>query len=123
MDQIRARDRTVPLVAAAIAERSLDALIAAFEDAGIPFALILRPAEMYDDPHVNRPGGLLTSAQPMGPSFRAPGMPFEMDGQPLVAPSVDLPAIGADTEVVLAALGLDRSEIEAASGAARSAVA
>lgn len=123
MDQIRARDRTVPLVAAAIAEWSFDALIAAFEDAGIPFAPILRPAEMYDDPHVNRPGGLLTSAQPAGPSFRAPGMPFEMDGQPLVAPSVDLPSVGADTEAVLAALGLDRNAIEAASGATRSAVA
>ncbi|MFC3227701.1 CaiB/BaiF CoA transferase family protein [Marinibaculum pumilum] len=116
MAQIEARDRTIPLVAAAIRSRRFDDLIAAFEPAGIPFAPIHRPAEMYADPHVNRPGGLLTSARPDGPAFRAPGLPLELDGRPVAPASADLPGLGDDTRAVLAALGMDEAEIAAARG-------
>ncbi len=123
MAQIEARDRTLPVFAKAIAARSFADLIAEFEEAGIPFAPIHRPAEMYDDPHVNRPGGLVASARSDGKSFRAPGLPLEVDGQPLLPASADLPAIGADTDAVLAALGLGPAEIAAARGTKRRAVA
>jgi crotonobetainyl-CoA:carnitine CoA-transferase CaiB-like acyl-CoA transferase len=108
-DQIAARNWTLPVIADAIMERESATLIPAFEKAGIPFSPIARPAEMYDDPHVNRPDGLLRSRTPDGKTFRAPGLPFEMDGGPSRPNNVDVPAIGADTESVLAALGLTNS--------------
>ena len=116
MDQINARDWTVPIVAEAVRNRAFADLIAAFEDAGIPFSPIHRPAEMYDDPHVNRPGGLFTSTLPEGGTYRAPAMPFEIDDQPIRGESLDIAALGANTREVLAAAGMTDEEITQASG-------
>ena len=116
MDQIEARGWTIPIFAKAVSERGFDELIAAFEPAGIPFSPIHRPAEMYDDPHVTRPGGLLTSTLPEGGTYQAPGLPFEVDGAAMAIDAPDIAAIGADTEAVLGSLGLDPAEIAAASG-------
>ena len=117
MDQIEARDRTLPLFACAIATHDYDALETAFEADGIPFSSINRPAEMYDDPHVMRPGGLHHSAFPGGETFRAPGLPIEVDGAIPAPSSLDIAAIGADTEAVLSGLGLSAEDIAAARGA------
>ena len=116
MDQINARDRTLPVVAAAVRARGFGELVARFEATGIPFSPIHRPAEMYDDPHVNRPGGLFTSSLPEGDTFRAPAMPFEIDDRPVAGHGLDVAAIGADTRAVLAAIGLSEAEIARASG-------
>lgn len=104
VDQIKARDWVLPTIEKAIAEKSYGELLIAFEREGIPFSPISRPIEMYDDPHVNRPSGLLTSAYPDKKAFRAPGMPIEIDGQPLVPDNVDIPAIGQHTQEVLSVL-------------------
>lgn len=119
MDQINARDWTLPIVAEAVRARSFPDLIESFEAAGIPFSPIHRPAEMYDDPHVLRPGGLFASKLPEGGTYRAPIMPFEIDDQPLHGESLDIAAIGENTEEVLRAAGLNELEIRAASGRAR----
>jgi crotonobetainyl-CoA:carnitine CoA-transferase CaiB-like acyl-CoA transferase len=116
MNQINARDRTIPVVTEAVGSRSFDDLITAFEDAGIPFSPIHRPAEMYDDPHVTRPGGLFTSSLPDGTTYRAPAMPFEIDDQTLVGDNLDIVASGADTHSVLSRIGLTETEIAVASG-------
>ena len=97
-DQIAARDWTIPIVAAAIAERRHDDLMAQLEPVGIPFSPIGRPAQMYDDPHVNRPGGLRESKLPEGGTFRAPGLPIELDGRMLWPSNVDLPEVGEHSE-------------------------
>ncbi|MDF1737309.1 MAG: CoA transferase [Minwuia sp.] len=123
MDQIDARDRTIPVFTDTVAAHDFDALVAMFEDSGIPFAPIRRPAEMYQDPHVLRPGGLQTSALPEGGSFRAPGLPFEVDGETPLPDTCDLPAVGADTVSILSELGLDPKEIAAARGVAEGGVA
>jgi len=116
MDKIDARDRTLPVFAKAIAAHDFDELVAMFEPSGIPFAPIRRPVEMYSDPHVMRPGGLQVSALPDGSSFRAPGLPVEVDGATPVPASLDIAGVGDDTTDVLGALGLDGAAIAAASG-------
>ncbi len=121
MDQINARDRTLPIFAEAIAARDFDDLVAAFEEAGIPFSPISRPAEMYDDPHVNRPGGLLLSKLPDGRTFRTPGLPFEVDGRAVAPRALDLPPVGAETAALLGEIGLDADAIAVASGARKEA--
>jgi crotonobetainyl-CoA:carnitine CoA-transferase CaiB-like acyl-CoA transferase len=115
MDQIEAREWTVPVVAKAIAGRHSDELLDAFERLGIPFSPIAKPADMYQDPHVMRSGGLATSRLPDGKTFRAPSLPFEVDGV-MLAGGGDLPAVGRDTASVLRQLGLDDAQIETARG-------
>jgi crotonobetainyl-CoA:carnitine CoA-transferase CaiB-like acyl-CoA transferase len=117
-DQINARSRTIPIFEEAIAQRSFDELLPRFEAEGIPFSPIARPVEMYDDPHVNREGGLFVSNLPEGGSFRAPGLPIEVDGQPVCGNKPDLPAIGEDTTEILGRLGLTAAEARKASGSA-----
>lgn len=115
MDQINARDRTVPIVARAIAAHDAGELLRRFEEIGIPYSPIARPADMYENPHVMRPGGLATSRMPDGSTFRAPSLPFEVDGTMLTGGG-DLPSIGQDTDAVLTGIGLDAASIEAARG-------
>ncbi|MBB4301319.1 crotonobetainyl-CoA:carnitine CoA-transferase CaiB-like acyl-CoA transferase [Rhodobium orientis] len=119
MAQIDAREWTVPIFAKAIAKRDFDELAVAFEETGIPFSPIARPAEMYDDPHVNRPGGLITTTMADGTTFRAPGLPVEIDGQSFTCHGEYLADIGADSTEVLTELGLSEEEIAAARGASK----
>ncbi len=117
MDQINARDRTIPVIAEAIGARRRADLVAEFERVGIPFSPIARPSDMYADPHVMRPGGLATSRMAGGETFRAPALPFEVDGA-LLTGGGDVAAAGADTALVLGELGLSDGQIAAAMGAA-----
>lgn len=119
MDQIEARSRTIPIFARAIAARDFAELIEIFEASGIPFSPINRPADMYRDPHVMRPGGLHESRLPGGQTFRAPGLPIEVDGELPSPSSLDVADVGDDTDAVLAELGLSESDALAASGMAK----
>ena len=103
-DQIAERSRTIPLFAEVIATRTYADLIRLMEENDLLFAPVQRPAEMYGDPHVNRPGGLFTSRYADGKDFRAPSLPFEVDGNPVVAETVDLPEIGQHNAEILDAL-------------------
>ncbi len=107
MQKIDARDWTLPLFAAAVARKDAASLAAAFTAQDIPFSPILRPAQMYDDPHVNRPGGLVTTTRAEAPSYRAPGLPFEVDGAPVVVENA-LPEAGGDTDAVLDELKMQK---------------
>lgn len=105
MEQINNREWTIPIVEAAVAARTYAELTPILEQQGIPFGPVSRPVEMYADPHVNRPNGLLTSVDnETGQAYRAPGLPLEVDGQPLFPEQADLAAIGEHTEAVLAEL-------------------
>ena len=101
--RIKARSWTVPKFAVAVSKRPCDELAQSMEAHDIPFAPINKPADMYADPHVSRDGGLVTTEMPDGASYRAPGLPFEVDGQHLNAPR-RLPDIGEDTERVLGSM-------------------
>ena len=117
MDQINARDRTIPVFAAAIRLRERATLMADLERLGLPFSPISKPSDMYDDPHVMRQGGMATSRLWTGETFRAPALPFEVDGTMLTGGG-DVDAIGAHSAEVLEALGLTSAEITAAMGIA-----
>ena len=115
MDQIEARSRTIPVIRDAVRNFDAGYLERHFEDAGIPYAPVLRPAEMYDDPQATCDGGLPVSKLADGRTFRSPVMPIEVD-QSRVVPDLDVPATGADSWEVLSRLGFDRQFIAKASG-------
>ncbi len=117
MDTINARHWTLPLVERAVAERQSADLMSAFERSGIPFSPIARPSDMFEDPHVMRPGGLATSRLPDGKTFRAPSLPFEVDGRMLTGGG-DVASLGQHTEEILKQLGLEADAIAAARGSA-----
>lgn len=114
-DQIEARSWTLPLIGAQVAQRSIEELSALFEAHGIPFSPIAKPSDMYNDPHAMREGAMAESFCADGSSFKAPSLPFEVDGV-LITGGGDVPAQGQDTVEVLEALGLNPEQIQAASG-------
>src|SRR5579875_3906438 len=57
--RVAARARFLPIVADAFRRYDRAALMERCETLGLPFAPIARPAELFDDPHLNASGGLL----------------------------------------------------------------
>ena len=91
-------------------------LLERLERAGIPFAPINRPSDLFDDPHLGAHGGLVEVTLPggerAGTRVRLPALPLEMEGAKFGLRH-DLPAEGGDTAAVLAAAGYDEDEIAA----------
>ena len=103
-DQIEARAWTLPIIAAAIGQRNYDELLEACEAASVLCSAIARPAEMYDDPHVLGSGSLIKSHYADKKDFRAPGLPYSVDGHVPSPENPDLPSIGQHTAEILAKL-------------------
>jgi len=102
-DRILARSWTIPLVASKIAHISAQNLTEKLDKLSIPFALINSPEDLFNDPHVLRDGGLVSSKNTDGEFFRSPALPLELDGNGL-GEGLDVPVLGADTDAVLAEL-------------------
>jgi len=69
----------------------------------ICFSPINRPEDLFDDPHVLRPGGLVNNINVNGAAFRVPALPIEWNGANL-GEGLKVAPLGADTEAVRAEL-------------------
>ncbi len=98
--RISARHWTVPIVSSKIKQHSLADLVIALDKLNIPFSCINRPEDMFDDPHVLREGGLVTSLNVDGQPFRSPTLPIEFDGAGFVE-TLNVPNLGAHTREVM----------------------
>jgi crotonobetainyl-CoA:carnitine CoA-transferase CaiB-like acyl-CoA transferase len=87
-------------------------MIAKCDRAGIPFAPINRPEDLFTDEHLNATGGLLDVQLADGLSARLPALPLQVDGQGygLYLPP---PRVGEHTRTTLHALGYDDGRIDA----------
>lgn len=106
-DRIEARSWTIPKVAEKIRNYSMEALSAKLDLLSIPFAPINSPEDLFNDPHVQRDGGLVHFQDSDGKTYRAPTLPLELDGEAL-GEDQHVPSLGADTEDILEELGLTR---------------
>jgi crotonobetainyl-CoA:carnitine CoA-transferase CaiB-like acyl-CoA transferase len=106
--RVRARDVILPVVRAVFARHTRAGLVAILEDIGLPFAPVLRPDELADDPQLNS-GGLVDVTLADGRTTRLPGLPLEIDGR-RAAQRHDLARAGNDATAILAGLGVDGTE-------------
>ncbi len=106
--RIDARDRILPRVAARLKSMSADQVETLATGARLPFALIARPEDLWDNPHLS--DQLLQTALPGGERVGLPITPVEMAGR---RPALrrDPPDIGNDTTPVLAGLGYSPDDI------------
>jgi crotonobetainyl-CoA:carnitine CoA-transferase CaiB-like acyl-CoA transferase len=113
--RVEARPTLLPLLRERLAAWPAGELAARFERAGLPFAPIRRPEDLFDDPHLAATGGLASIRLPDGPkageAVRATLLPIAMAGERLPVRS-DPPTMGADTRAVLASVGYDADAIE-----------
>jgi crotonobetainyl-CoA:carnitine CoA-transferase CaiB-like acyl-CoA transferase len=106
------RATMLPVVAEAMKRHTKAELLAKAEKLGIPYAPIVKPVELLDDPHLNESGGFVDLTTPEGKNVRVPGLPMSFDGARL-ALRRGLPDVGADGREILAELGYAEAEIDA----------
>src|ERR1700716_3143360 len=102
-DRILARDRIIPRAADVIKRWDIAKLSATLDRLNICFSPINRPEDLFDDPHVLRPGGLVNNTNADGEPFRVPALPIEWNGMS-IGEGLQVPPLGADTPAVRAEL-------------------
>jgi len=107
----RALDRAtlIPLVATLLARRSLAELQTLCTEAGLPFAPIARPWDLYDDAHLQATDGLLEVTLPDKRKVKVPGLPIQLDDRRLGVRR-DIPLPGEHTQAVRNALQHHQNE-------------
>jgi crotonobetainyl-CoA:carnitine CoA-transferase CaiB-like acyl-CoA transferase len=98
--RVEARERILPVVKALFAGMDRADLIARLEQTGLPFAPILRPDELSDDPHLMAAGGLVEVTVPGQGIARLPNLPLELDGW-RASVRHDLPTPDGDRDSIL----------------------
>jgi crotonobetainyl-CoA:carnitine CoA-transferase CaiB-like acyl-CoA transferase len=102
----------MPRVRERFGQMTKAALMADCEKAGLPFAPITKPEQLFDDPHLNSSGGLTEIRLADGRTTKVPTLPFEMDGRRFGA-RLGPPAPGSHVRALLAELGYDAQAIRA----------
>jgi crotonobetainyl-CoA:carnitine CoA-transferase CaiB-like acyl-CoA transferase len=115
--RVLARSELLPLVRDKLAVLSRAELLARLERAGLPFAPIARPEDLFEDPHLQRSGGLTATQLPDGRQTQLPALPLELDSRRPTRGGA-LPAAGEQSLEVLRSLGIGDGEVAelAASG-------
>src|SRR3954468_19877749 len=100
-DRILARSRIIPRVAEVIRGWDAATLSATLDRLNICFSPINRPEDLFDDPHVLRPGGLGNNINANGAAFTVPALPIEWNGAH-IGEGLRVPVLGADTAAIRA---------------------
>ncbi|MEH6607300.1 MAG: CaiB/BaiF CoA-transferase family protein [Pseudomonadales bacterium] len=109
--RVEHRDRILPVIKEMFASMSKEQMMERLDQAGVPFAPINKPADLFDDPHLNAAGGLVPLTLPDGTSTKLPAIPVEINGNRFGLRQ-DLPREGEHTRETLQELGLDETEIQ-----------
>jgi crotonobetainyl-CoA:carnitine CoA-transferase CaiB-like acyl-CoA transferase len=100
------------VISAALRGWTTAALVAKCEELGLPYAPIGKPADLFDDPHLNASGGLVPLTLPDGRAVKLPALPLTLDGErpPL---RHDLAPPGAHNAELARELGVSEAEFAA----------
>jgi crotonobetainyl-CoA:carnitine CoA-transferase CaiB-like acyl-CoA transferase len=114
-DRVRMRPTMLPDLRTRLANHTVAEIATIFEAKGLPFALITRPEELYDDEHLIANGGLADIVLPdgdrAGQTTQTTLFPFTMDGKRLGV-RLNPPTKGEHTDAILLELGVQNAEIE-----------
>lgn len=114
-DRVAQRERILPVIEKLFASMDKVTLEARLDRAGVPFAPINRPADLFDDPQLQA-GGLLaltlTDGERAGEHTALPALPVEMGGERFALRG-DLPRQGQHSLDVLRAAGYAEADIAA----------
>lgn len=109
-DRVLARERFMPDLRRLFASLSRSDILARCARVRLPYAPIMRPDEMFDDPHLNHPGAMVEMTLPDGQTIGAPALPIEMNGH-RPGRHHDLPRAGEHTREIAREAGFTEAEI------------
>ncbi|HRE13665.1 MAG TPA: CaiB/BaiF CoA-transferase family protein [Usitatibacteraceae bacterium] len=102
-DRSRARETLIPLVQSILGRFECERLETMCEEAGLPFARVQTPSDLFDDPHLNA-GGMVEEVLSDGKATRIPGLPIQF-GDARLGIRLPLPAPGEHNDEILGPLG------------------
>jgi crotonobetainyl-CoA:carnitine CoA-transferase CaiB-like acyl-CoA transferase len=108
--RVAARARLIPVIQQKIASMTRANAAARCEQAGLPFAPIQRPEDLFEDPHLAVPGAMTPLTLANGTKLPLPALPIEIDGERLEA-RLDLPQAGEHSTSIAASLGYSAEDI------------
>ncbi|RKR31368.1 MULTISPECIES: CaiB/BaiF CoA-transferase family protein [Paraburkholderia] len=119
--RVEARPWLMPELRELVSKLEAETLMHELDAAGIPYAPIARPQDLFNDRHLIESGGLGELVTETGETTRLPLLPFTLGGRRFGARH-PLPKVGQDTPVVLRSLGYSDDQIDdlAKSGAIQS---
>jgi crotonobetainyl-CoA:carnitine CoA-transferase CaiB-like acyl-CoA transferase len=106
------RELFMPFLREHFAQWKRDELEAKVAAAGLPYAPIVRPHELFDDPHLKESGGLLPLTLPDGTKTVTPALPIELAGRRL-GTRRNPPKVSEHGREILAELGYAEGDIGA----------
>jgi len=113
-DRVRARPELLPELSRRLRGLSAAEIARRFEAAGLPFAPIMKPEDLLDDPHLLATGGLaeirLTDGERAGQTVKTTLFPFTLAGERLGV-KLNPPRRGEHTDELLDSLGYSAAEI------------
>ena len=113
-DRVAVRPRLLATLRERLSTRSAAELSAIFERAGLPFAPIRKPEDLFDDPHLLATGGLADIVLPDGKNAgeiaKTTLLPITMDGERLPV-RLQPPRFAAHSQELLTQLGYGDDEI------------
>ena len=113
-DRVAVRPRLLATLRERLSTRSAAELSAIFERAGLPFAPIRKPEDLFDDPHLLATGGLADIVLPDGKNAgeiaKTTLLPITMDGERLPV-RLQPPRFAAHSQELLTQLGYRDDEI------------
>jgi crotonobetainyl-CoA:carnitine CoA-transferase CaiB-like acyl-CoA transferase len=113
--RVRARPTLIPALRERLARWTADELADIFERAGLPYAPIRRPEDLFDDVHLNATGGLadirLPDGERAGQTVRTTLFPITMQGQRLGV-RLDPPTLSEHMRESLRSVGYSDAAID-----------
>jgi crotonobetainyl-CoA:carnitine CoA-transferase CaiB-like acyl-CoA transferase len=109
-ERVAQRPRLLAQLTGVFATMDAQALAVKLEQQHIPFALIRRPQELFDDPHLLQSGGLAPLQLEDGGFTAVPLLPFSLDGKRL-QPRQPIARVGEHSHKIMQGLGYSDEQI------------
>jgi crotonobetainyl-CoA:carnitine CoA-transferase CaiB-like acyl-CoA transferase len=109
--RVSQREWMMPILRAHMTQWSAAEIARDFEKAGLPYAPINAPHQLFDDPHLKATGGLAPMKLPDGREVATPLLPIMLDGQRLPLRNSP-PELGVDTDGLLKELGYTDADVQ-----------
>jgi crotonobetainyl-CoA:carnitine CoA-transferase CaiB-like acyl-CoA transferase len=113
--RVENREVLLPILKEFLGSKYLNEIAEKFESNGLPYALIKKPQDLFDDPHLIATDGLgeieMSSGPRSGTTTKTPLLPITMDGQRLHI-RLNPPKLGEHTQKLVKQLGYTDELIE-----------
>jgi len=109
--RVAARPRLIPQLRTLFKRITRAQAIERCEQAKLPYAPIRRPDELFDDPQLNTPGGMVDVTMADGRRARVPALPLQF-GDKRLGCRLDIPRLGEHSLEIARELGMEQTLIE-----------